>query len=93
VGAGVGIDLGTRGVAAMPVSYYMIRLQADTPPEKENLMLFKHDIVRYKDPMPDEIGITYKVLEVNGDRVIIQADVNLPIPPTTIANTKDLEKC
>jgi hypothetical protein len=36
-------------------------------------MLFSpDDIVEFVDPLEDEVGTTYRVVEVNGDRCIIE---------------------
>ena len=39
----------------------------------------------------DEEGARYTVVEINGDRVIIQFICDLPIPPQSIARTSELE--
>jgi len=38
----------------------------------------------------DEKGTEYKVLEINGDRVIIEFICDLPIPPQSTANLNEL---
>ena len=38
-----------------------------------------------------EIGASYKVVEMNGDRVVIEFICDLPIPPQSIAKTSELE--
>lgn len=53
-----------------------------------------NDIVRFKKGLyPDEINSKYKVIEVNGDRVIIEHICNLPIPPQSVAKVDELEIC
>jgi hypothetical protein len=51
-----------------------------------------NDIVKYRDEFPDENNTRYKVLEVNGDRCLIQALTILFIHPTYIAKIPELEK-
>jgi hypothetical protein len=47
--------------------------------------------VQYAEPMADEIGVTFKVIEVNGDRCIIEALVGMEFNPTYVALTSDLK--
>lgn len=50
------------------------------------------DIVRFKDGLyADEKGATYKVIEINDDRTIIEFICLLPIPPQSIAKIDELE--
>ena len=50
------------------------------------------DTVKFIDGLyDDENGATYKVVEINGDRAIIEYICDLPIPSQSIANTKELE--
>lgn len=49
------------------------------------------DKVRYIEPFEDEVSITYTIIEVNGDRVIMQADMNLTINPQYIAMIDEIE--
>lgn len=50
------------------------------------------DIVKFKDGLySDEEGARYKVMEINGDRAIIEFICQLPIPPQSIANMDELE--
>jgi len=50
------------------------------------------DIVKFKDGLyPDEKGANYKVVEINGDRAVIQFICDLPIPPQSIAKISELE--
>ena len=50
------------------------------------------DTVKFFDGLyDDEKGATYKVIEINGDRVIIEFICDLPIPPQSIAKIKELE--
>ncbi len=52
----------------------------------------KGDLVKFIDGLyADEKGATYKVTEVNGDRVVIEYICALPIPPSSVAKTEDLE--
>lgn len=54
----------------------------------------KNDLVKFKDGLyADEIGAKYKVIEVNGDRAIIQFVCDLPIPPQSVAKIEELELC
>lgn len=39
------------------------------------------DIVKFKDGLySDEIGAKYKIIEINGDRAVIEFTCDLPIP-------------
>lgn len=50
------------------------------------------DIVKFIDGLyTDEAGARYKVLEVNGDRAVIEFICQLPIPPQSVANVNELE--
>lgn len=50
------------------------------------------DIVKFRDGLyQDEKDATYRVLEINGDRVIIQFVSNLPIPPQSVARLEELQ--
>lgn len=50
------------------------------------------DIVRFKDGLyADEKEATYKVIEINDDRTIIEFICLLPIPPQSIAKIDELE--
>ena len=53
-----------------------------------------NDIVKFKDGLyADEANAKYKVIEVNGDRAIIEFVCNLPIPPQSVAKVNELELC
>ena len=55
-------------------------------------MLKIGDTVKFVDGLyKDEEGARYKVLEVNGDRAIIEFICNLPIPPQSTAMVEELE--
>jgi len=50
------------------------------------------NIVKFKDGLySDEVGTTYKVLEINGDRGIIEYIGEMPYPPQSVANINELE--
>lgn len=50
------------------------------------------DTVKFLDGLyPDEKGSRYKVLEINGDRAVIQFICDLPIPPQSVAKISELE--
>lgn len=50
------------------------------------------DTVKFFDGLyDDENGAVYKVIEINGDRALIEFICDLPIPPRSIAKTKELE--
>ena len=52
----------------------------------------KGDTVKFKDGLyPDEEGARYKVIEINGDRVVIEFICYLSIPPQSVAKTNELE--
>jgi hypothetical protein len=49
------------------------------------------DIVKFMDGLyPDEIGAKYRVVEINGDRAIIEFVCDLPIPPQSTAKINEL---
>lgn len=61
---------------------------------KENVNMEIGDIVKFIDGLyNDEKEAKYKVVEMNGDRVIIEFICDLPIPPQSIAKTSELEVC
>jgi hypothetical protein len=50
------------------------------------------DTVQFKDGLyKDELGARYKVVEINGDRAIIEFMCDLPIPPQSVAMISELE--
>jgi hypothetical protein len=50
------------------------------------------DTVKFKDGLyPDENGAEYKILEINGDRALVQFTCDLPISPQSIARLSELE--
>jgi hypothetical protein len=50
------------------------------------------DIVKFIDGLyTDEEGARYKVLEINGNRAVIEFICQLPIPPQSVANIDELE--
>jgi hypothetical protein len=50
------------------------------------------DIVKFLDGLyPDESGARYRVVEINGDRAIIEFVCDLPIPPQSTAKITELE--
>lgn len=58
----------------------------------EKKMLKIGDTVKFLDGLyEDEEGARYKVLEVNGDRAIIEFICHLPIPPQSTAKVDELE--
>ena len=58
----------------------------------ENANMEKGDTVKFKTGLyPDEKGARYKVIEINGDRVVIKFICDLPIPPQSIAKISELE--
>lgn len=48
-------------------------------------------LVVFINPFPDEIGLVMKVLEVNGDRLLVESLVNQPINPTSVILAADVE--
>jgi hypothetical protein len=51
-----------------------------------------YDIVKFKNGLyPDEEGATYRIIEINDDRAIIEFICTLPIPPRSIAKIEELE--
>jgi hypothetical protein len=49
------------------------------------------DTVKFRNPLPDEIGMTYTVIEVNGDRCVIEANTGMTFNPQQVAKVTDLE--
>jgi hypothetical protein len=48
------------------------------------------DTVQFKDGLyHDEIGTRYKIIEINGDRAIIEFICDLPIPPQSAAKISE----
>lgn len=50
-----------------------------------------NDIVEFVDPLDDEVGTTYRVVEVNGDRCIIELVCDMRIRPTWVRLVADLK--
>ncbi len=51
-----------------------------------------NSIVKFKkDLYPDEEGMTYRVIEINGDRGIIEFIGKMPYPPQSVAMINELE--
>lgn len=48
-------------------------------------------IVRFRNPEADEVGLTYTVVELRDPRVLIKANVDLPFPPTQTVALDDIE--
>jgi hypothetical protein len=51
-----------------------------------------NDLVKFANPLPEETGLVMRVLEVNGDRLLVEYRVNMVILPTGIVNTNDVVK-
>ena len=52
----------------------------------------KGDRVKFKDGLyADEKGAEYRVLEINGDRAMVEFICDLPIPPQSVARISELE--
>lgn len=51
------------------------------------------DVVKFKEGLyEDEAGAEYRILELRGDRALIEYICDsLPIPPTSVAMVSDLE--
>lgn len=50
-----------------------------------------NDMVKFANPMPDEDASgVYRVVEVNGDRCIIEVQVEMAIKPTQVVMVADL---
>ena len=49
-------------------------------------------IVKFKKGLyPDEEGVTYRLIEINGDRGFIEFIGNMPYPPQSVAMINELE--
>jgi hypothetical protein len=56
-------------------------------------MITVNSIVEFKNPYPDEIGLTMRVLEVNGDRLLVEQQAkNLEFLPTTIVQINEVKE-
>ena len=52
-----------------------------------------NQLVTFINPFPDEIGLVMRVLEVNGDRLLVEYQVkNLEILPTGIVRTCEVKE-
>jgi len=51
-----------------------------------------NDLVEFIEPFEDEVGTTYRVLEVNGDRCIIEYVCDMRIRPTSVRLVADLKR-
>ena len=51
----------------------------------------KGDFVMLTNPLPDESGLILSVLEMRGDRVLVEAQVDMNLKPTTVYMVDDLE--
>jgi len=52
----------------------------------------KGSVVKFRDGLyADEESAFYRVIEENGDRVILEFICDLPFPPQSVALVKDLE--
>ena len=50
------------------------------------------DLVKFRDGLyDDEEGATYRVIEINGDRALIQFICDLPLPPQSFAKLDELQ--
>lgn len=59
---------------------------------KENANMKIGDTVKFFNGLyDDEKGAMYKVIEINGDRAIIEFICDLPIPPQSVAKINELE--
>lgn len=48
------------------------------------------DKVEYREPCADEVGTTYTIIELNGDRGFMRANVDLAFPPVTLFRVADI---
>lgn len=51
----------------------------------------KKDFVMLINPLPDEVGLIMSVLEMRGDRVLVEAQVDMNLKPTAIYLEYELE--
>ncbi len=51
-----------------------------------------NDLVEFIEPLADEVGTTYRVLEVNGDRCVIEFICDMRIRPTFVRLLADLKR-
>jgi hypothetical protein len=48
-------------------------------------------VVTFINPLPDEIGLIMRILEINGDRAIVEYMVGMNINPTGIVLLSDIK--
>ena len=51
----------------------------------------KGDFVMLTNPLPNEAGLILSVVEMRGDRVLVEAQVDMNLKPTTVYLVEDLE--
>ena len=56
----------------------------------DNTELKPDDIVKFKDPAPEEIGLTMTVIEVNRDRLTVMDNLGWNINPIRVIRTADV---
>jgi hypothetical protein len=58
------------------------------------MIISEGDFVKFKKGLyADERDTVYRVIEINGDRTILElANTKMPIPPQSVAKLTDLEK-
>ena len=49
------------------------------------------DMVEFVEPFDDEVGATYRLVEINGDRCVIELICDMTIRPTWTRLTADLK--
>lgn len=50
------------------------------------------DLVEFIEPMDDEVGTTYRLIELNGDRCVIELVCDMKIRPTWVRLVADLRR-
>lgn len=51
-----------------------------------------NDLVEFIEPMEDELGTTYRLIELNGDRCLIELVCEMRIRPTWVRLVADLKR-
>ena len=50
-----------------------------------------NDLIRFTAPLPDETDLTMRIIEMRGDRMLVEYLVGMNINPTGIVQVSDME--
>jgi len=51
-----------------------------------------NDLIRFTAPLPDETDLTMRIIEMRGDRMLVEYLVGMNINPTGIVQVSDVEQ-